>query len=426
MAAMVSGKPGQSELQSERKALLALLECSAQPVTSKSQDISAAIKALQRQVGEGSPERNELLEKLVHNMCREADSFAADFAITKIGEERQAQELFEHAQNIELKKNYLFKEIIKLERVQIAESIMRIETVPNQQNRFKITFDSTIMNQQIEMDFEELDSLNKLREYSLFGIHKTVPNSPFPHFSYCKELDVLCRDPDFKFEFSMPYNSDLGRFQRELASKKAGRNQQELAMCHHCKVLMPPSSFFVCSKKCKCLQSEPCSRASNLGDFLRKSIMGFKIRLPPTCDKTYCFNCITGWYNYGQEGRVSCPSCQKVCFCTRCNRFDNIEKFSQIYERLGGNIEELVRQSPASKLATRLLESKKDLKQNLERLYEARKLKESTPKSAIPSVVSTYNAQYKKLHLLKLISRQIIVEAFHCRSAKSSRGQTLC
>jgi hypothetical protein len=137
--------------------------------------------------------------------------------------------------------------------------------------------------------------------------------------------------------------------------------------------------------------------------------MGFKIRLPPTCNKTYCNNCIAGWYNYGQEGKVSCPSCQKICFCTRCNRFDNIEKFSQIYERLGGNIEHLIQESPSSKLSNRLLESKKDLRHRLERLYEIRKVKESTPKAGISNEIETYNSQYKKLHLLKLLSRQTIV-----------------
>lgn len=121
---------------------------------------------------------------------------------------------------------------------------------------------------------------------------------------------------------------------------------------------------------------------------------------------------------------MSCPSCQKVCFCTRCNRFDNLEKFAQIYERLGGNIEDLVRESPASQLAARLLESNKDLNEQLERLHENRKVKESTPKASAPSLVAAYNAQYKKLHLLKMITRQIVVRSALPRSEKSSREPT--
>ena len=254
-----------------------MLDSPSTACNSKAKSLNRAISDLQEQITELAPEKNTLLERLVNNMCSEVNSFSADFAINKIGEERQAQELFEHAQNIEVKKAYLFKEIIKLEKIQIAESIMQIEAISGPSNKYKVVFDSSIINQHIEMDFEEVASLNKLREYSLFGIHKTVPNSPFPYFSYCKELDALCREPDFKFEFSMPYNSDPCRFDRDPICKKPGRPPGKpcvaLTMCHHCKVLLPPSSFFVCSKKCKCLQSEPCTFGSPRG-FLKKEHFG--------------------------------------------------------------------------------------------------------------------------------------------------------
>jgi hypothetical protein len=234
----------------------------AQNKKSRSSDLHNAINELKDKMAEETPHRQAMIENLVNNMTTEVNSYAADFAINKIGEERHSKELYEHSQNIELKKLYLFQEILKLEKIQIAESIMQIESLPGQQNMFKITFDSTIINEQMEMNFEELSKLNNLREYSLFGIHKTVPNSPYPYFSYFKELDALCKDPEFKFEFSMPYNNDPKRFDTEVQAKKhhksGVKNSAELMMCHHCKVLLPESSFFVCSKKCKCLQSEPC------------------------------------------------------------------------------------------------------------------------------------------------------------------------
>lgn len=262
LEAIPRGRAGQAELQSEKKALTALLEAPVPARKPKSGSLDVALADLREKMAEEAPERQDLLARLVNNMCTQADSFAADFAINQIGEERQAQELFEHAQNIDFKKAYLFKEIIKLEKIQIAESIMQIEAIHDQVNKFKVTFDSTIINLQMDLDIEELSSLNKLREYSLFGIHKTVPNSPTPYFSYYKELDGLCRDPDFRFEFSMPYNTDPNRFQKELLSRKpsksGARGSTDMMMCHHCKVLLPSSKFFVCSKKCKCLQSEPC------------------------------------------------------------------------------------------------------------------------------------------------------------------------
>lgn len=137
--------------------------------------------------------------------------------------------------------------------------------------------------------------------------------------------------------------------------------------------------------------------------------MGSKVRIPPACSKTYCQACINGWYSYGQESKISCPSCQKICFCTRCNRFDNIEKFSQIYERLGGNISELARESPCSQLATRLLQSNTDFSKYLSKLHEQKKSKESAAKELVMSPNAAFNAEYKKLHLMRLISRLVVV-----------------
>lgn len=161
------------------------------------------------------------------------------------------------------------------------------------------------------------------------------------------------------------------------------------------------------------------------GDFLRKRILGVKVRCPPQCTRVYCSNCISGWYNYENEGRVSCPSCQSICFCTRCNRAENIEKLSAIFEKLGGNIDQLVQNSPASKMATKLLDlnpdiyrTLRDVRQDPEETQSSNNCESNGKNSEFGrkaslshrDLVRSYNKKYKKLHLLKLLSKQLVVD----------------
>lgn len=202
-------------------------------------------------------------------MSSAPSNFSREFTITKIGNSDGADTTLEYVHSIETKLLYLRMELTKLEKAQIAESIMQVESIPGNQSRYLVTFDSNILNQKMDMSIEELSSLNKLREYSLFGIHRTMPNSPIPCFSYFKDFHIVCRDPDFKFEDTMPYNQDPLKYLAAQSGKKksnqTAKKCEELFMCHHCKVLLPPESIFTCSKKFKCLQSEPCTLFSSRG-----------------------------------------------------------------------------------------------------------------------------------------------------------------
>jgi hypothetical protein len=133
------------------------------------------------------------------------------------------------------------------------------------------------------------------------------------------------------------------------------------------------------------------------------------MRMPPSCTKTYCYFCINGWYNYKQENRISCPSCQEMCYCTRCERLCSIDVFSQIYERLGGEIDLLVTESPSSNLATKLLETNHDFTKMLLKVHAERRTKESMTKAEPEMITPSYNSKYRPLHLLKLMCKLVTV-----------------
>lgn len=150
--------------------------------------------------------------------------------------------------------------------------------------------------------------------------------------------------------------------------------------------------------------------------------MGSRIKTPPGCNKLYCMNCLNGWYGMDAETKVSCPACQKICFCTRCNRFENLEKFVQILERLDGDIDTLIINSPASKMAHRLLQLFPDLLNNTNQESDenSRKhaAKDSVTKNGAGPVKSEswsqalalHNQRYKQVHILKLLVKQVLVE----------------
>lgn len=263
LAAIVKGKKSQASLAEESKALDELFRPTLKSTRGKHGSVDKQIKELEDELAQVSEDRGILVEKLVSNMSSAPSNFSKEFTITKIGTSKGAETSLDYVHNIETKKLYLKMELIRLEKAQIAESIMQVESIPGTQSRFIVTFDSNILNQKMDMDIQELSSLNKLREYSLFGIHRTMPNSPIPCFSYFKDFHVLCKDPLFKFEDTMPYNQDPLKYIQLQSGKKQTKHQspscEELQMCHHCKVLLPSESIFTCSKKFKCLQSDPCN-----------------------------------------------------------------------------------------------------------------------------------------------------------------------
>lgn len=153
--------------------------------------------------------------------------------------------------------------------------------------------------------------------------------------------------------------------------------------------------------------------------------MGSRIKTPPGCNKLYCMNCLNGWYGMDAETKVSCPACQKICFCTRCNRFENLEKFVQILERLDGDMDTLIINSPASKMAHRLLHLFPDLLNNthLESDENTKKqpAKDSVSKNTSSQLkgeswsqaVALHNQRYKQVHILKLLVKEVLVGLFN-------------
>jgi hypothetical protein len=147
---------------------------------------------------------------------------------------------------------------------------------------------------------------------------------------------------------------------------------------------------------------------------MRKRILGQRIKQPPVCGKTFCQNCLQSWYTADvdqEQARGSCPVCLRICFCSRCNRFENIERLSQILEGLGGDIDKLAEDSPASHLATFFLESNPSIKRQLEIDFAAKKNKPSSVKKChvLKMNQKTLNDIYRQLHLLKLTTRLVKV-----------------
>jgi len=208
------------------------------------------------------PEKRRLIDNITTVMVGNTTSFSNDFRFNKLDSSASSEVFDQSIKNVNHKIRYLYNQIHKLERVQIAESIMQIETLDGRISRFLIRFDEALLSLEMELDLQELLELNRLREYSLFGIHMTPPNSPFSLFSYCRELNELCSQKDFTFQQHFPYVQTPEVFAKEIA-KVHGRLHKSkpaepLTMCHHCKVLLPTKSFFSCAKKFKRMQTDPC------------------------------------------------------------------------------------------------------------------------------------------------------------------------
>lgn len=402
----------QKELAKEKEELLKLTLGLPNKSKQTTCELDSMVEQAEAEILEVQKLRRPVIEKLVESLVHEKGSLGP--AVTnETGRDSNAEDYYNNYLNVSLKKEYLFKEIIQLEEVQIAESIVSVEISLSNSGRHRIRFDDSILNLEIDVDLAELLRLNKIREYSLFGIHRAGPNSLNPYFSYCKEINKVCRQQGFTFQHNMSYNQDPFSYLDEIKRLSSVQQQDtKLTMCHHCKVLLPSDKFFVCQRKVKRTQTDTCREKLMLGDFLRKSILGHKVRLPPICGRKYCLGCINGWYGYESELKVSCPACQRICFCTRCNRFDNLEKLSSIYERIGGDINLLVNKSPSARLAEQLLENKPRLEIELGRLFEVKDQKSlmGTPRKQVQrSRIEEYNMKYKQVHLMKQMCRGVTV-----------------
>ena len=222
-------------------------------------------KKLRQELEVLEKEKHQLIKELTSKLGSDSETFSPDFTLQKCQKRIQPESYLLYVENIEDKISFLSKSVLRLEEVQIAESIMRVFRTKDS-SLFRIKFDEAVLNLEMEIPVSELLRLNKLREFSLFGIHRTGPNSPFLHYSYFDELHEYTKLPGFSFNLGMSFNQDPNAISKEslifpvLEDKSAHQKQipMELFMCHHCKVLLPESCFFECSKKCKRLLTEPC------------------------------------------------------------------------------------------------------------------------------------------------------------------------
>jgi len=85
-----------------------------------------------------------------------------------------------------------------------------------------------------------------------------------------------------------------------------------------------------------------------------------------------------------------------------------------MYEKLGGNIPQLIANSPASKLASEILKARPNFQKDLQKSLNEKSSKESAMKShgkGVPGPETLYarNSRYKMLHLMKILSKQVLV-----------------
>lgn len=100
---------------------------------------------------------------------------------------------------------------------------------------------------------------------------------------------------------------------------------------------------------------------------MRKAFLGLRESLNSECSKLFCLDCLHSSYSHilnkpGNGKTIICPVCsvysslqQDDCHCRRCHRRDNIVKYGRVFEKLGGDTEKLVQDSPISTLCSRVL-----------------------------------------------------------------------
>ena len=147
-------------------------------------------------------------------------------------------------------------------------------------------------------------------------------------------------------------------------------------MCHHCKQLLPTAVLKGCryrSSKGAVASVESDNLLLELSD--SEESASILHQQPPTlsrgarkkatsgsylsytkkgdeyiCARKYCQNCIRQNYSAVFEGDL-CPFCLGACFCTRCQRYDTLNKLKRMYAGCGGNLALLQNESPMEKLA---------------------------------------------------------------------------
>jgi hypothetical protein len=233
--------------------------------------IDSELSLLRKELVVNHFERVKILSGIVENIADNMEVCSSEFLQGKINEPCSRDLLYTNKCNIDSKKTFLENQIKKLERIQIAESIVGVKKIDNSFEKFKITFDNSLLEIEMVYSKKELLEVNKLREFSLFGIHKSGPSNDHPYFSYFSDLDNYCKTKEYVHSPANSYNKDvafmqgtISQMRDKLGKKSSTKKDARLVMCHHCKAMLPESSLVKCQRPCKNLSTEPCKSLSKL------------------------------------------------------------------------------------------------------------------------------------------------------------------
>lgn len=162
---------------------------------SPNQRLDASLKSAQNELNKLSNENKKLLTNLEKKIDQEFLNFSGN-PPARNGpklEQKIQSKMREMSSDINAERIYLRQTLFSLEQRQIADSIKRIgRRIADDRGGtqkyeldfyFEVWFEDAIVKEPVFLEEEYVESLNNLRKYSLFCIHKTGNKTRIPFYS---------------------------------------------------------------------------------------------------------------------------------------------------------------------------------------------------------------------------------------------------